>query len=278
MRRVAASVLILLACLLPALAVASSWAYGEATDTTRFMRTAGPLATDATVQREVAAALVAAAQPRLDAVAGAVPGGAAAVRTQLRTIASHLVASPAYREAWLAIQRTAHARLASRLSGDVRSPLVLDLGPVAAVLRAQVGSAGLPQVAAAIPDPAPVTIADREQVRRAHRAAEIVRLVRAVSIPGAVLALIGVVLTAGGLRRGLLRAAGCLAVAAVLLAAAWIGTRSALLAQGGSGDVAAAVYDVLSRPLRPWIAVGAGAAAALAVAGLALGPRRRTVP
>jgi hypothetical protein len=278
-RRIATALLVLLAAVLPAVAVVSWWAYGEATDTARFMRTAAPLATDHEVQRRVADELVAAADRRLGGVAAVVPGGLDAARAQVRTIADGLAGSPAYRHAWFTIQRSAHARLATRLDGGTGTPLRLDLRTVADVLRAQVTAAGLPQVAAAIPDPAPVTIADRAQVRRARQAADAVRAVRAIAIPGAVLALLGVLLTAGRLSTGLRRVAGCLAVSALLLVAGRYVARDAIAGQGTAGDVAVAVFDVLIRPLRPWV-VGAGIAAVVAgLTGVVLGAseRRRRV-
>src|SRR4051812_3364629 len=149
MRRAATAVLIVLAAVLPAVAVASWWAYGEATDTARFTRTAAPLATDRAVQDAVVDELVATADARLGAVAAVVPGGADAARTRIRSVADGLVATPAYRHAWRATLRGAHGRLAARLAGDVRAPLTLDLGRVAAVLRARVTAAGLPGVARA---------------------------------------------------------------------------------------------------------------------------------
>jgi hypothetical protein len=274
-RRIVTALLVLLAAILPAVAVVSWWAYGQATDTARFTRTAAPLATDHEVQRRVADELVAAADRRLGRVAADVPGGLEAARAQVRAIADRLAASPAYREAWLAVQRSAHARLATRLDGGTETPLRLELGPLADVLRQRVSAAGLPQVAAAIPDPAPVTIADRAEVRRARRAADAVRAVRAIAIPGAVLALLGVALTAGRLSTGLRRVAGCLAVSALLLVAGRYVARDAIAGHGTAGDVAVAVFDVLIRPLRAWVIGAAVTAVVLGLTGVALGATER---
>ena len=267
MRRAAAAVLAVLGAVLPALAVTSWWAYGEATETARFTRTAQPLATDPAVQRAVADELVATADARLRAAAAAVPGGTAAVQSRVRAAARALVTSQAYRRAWLATQRTVHARLASRLAGNVDAPLTLDLDRVAAVLRTRLAALGLPQVARALENPPPVTLADRRQVQRAHDAAETVRVIRAVSIPAAVLALVGVVLTAASLPAGLLRVAACLAVSTVLVVAGRAVARQQIANRDTSGGVAVAVYDVLSRPLRTWVIAGAGAAVLLGAAG-----------
>jgi hypothetical protein len=262
-RRAAAAVLAVLGAVLPAVALTSWWAYGEATDTARFTHTAQPLATDPTVQRAVADQLVATADTRLRATGGDM----SAVRSRMRAAARALVSSQAYRRSWLATQRNVHARLAARLAGDVRAPLTLDLDRVAAVLRVRLAALGLPQVAQALESPAPVTLADRRQVRRAHDAAEAVRVLRAVTIPAAVLALVGILLTAASLPAGLLRVAACLAISTVLLVVGRAVARQQIADRDTSGGVAVAVYDVLTRPLRTWMIAGAGAAVLLGAAG-----------
>jgi hypothetical protein len=256
-RRTLAAVCLVLACIAPAAALSAWWIYGQATDTARFAETARPLASDATVQDAVVDELV----RRTGAPA------------RLRPIADALVRTKAYRASWLAIQRSAHARLAVRLTGDVRTPLTLDLAPVAAILRARVAAAGLAPVADAIADPAPVVLLDRAEVRRAHEAANVVRIVRGIAIPLAVLALLGVVLTAPRLGGGLVRAGLCLGVSTLLLV---IGDA---LARGAvSGPLRRAVYDVMTEPLGGWVIGGAVAAVVLVLAGAAVGavsrPRR----
>ncbi|MCW2984185.1 MAG: hypothetical protein JWR63_1755, partial [Conexibacter sp.] len=249
MRRALAALAIVLACVLPAAAVASWWAYAQATDTARFMETARPLATDDVVRREVVDELVAVASTRLDQLAVPLPGGKAAVRERIRSTAEALVRTAAFRRTWLAILRTAHARLAARLTGDVTAPLTLDLAPVADVLRARVRSAGLAPVADAIVDPAPVVLLDRGEVRRAHRAVDRIRIVRGIAIPGAILALLGVLLSAGSLARGLVRAGLCAGVSVLLLVGTGALARGAISSSGRAGGLRLAVYDVLTRPL-----------------------------
>jgi hypothetical protein len=256
-RRTLAVICLVLACVTPAAALSAWWAYGQATDTARFMETARPLATDATVQNAVVDELV----RRTGAPA------------RLRPAAEALVRTKAYRESWLAIQRSAHARLAVRLTGDVRGPLTLDLAPVAAILRARVAAAGLAPVADAIADPAPVVLLDRAEVRRAHEATNIVRIVRGIAIPLSVLALLGVVLTAPRLGGGLVRAGLCLGVSTLLLVGGKALARDAI-----SGALRRAVYDVLTEPLGGWALGGAAAAVALVLVGVVVGavsrPRR----
>jgi hypothetical protein len=256
-RRTLAAVCLVLACVAPAAALSAWWIYGQATDTTRFAETARPLATDATVQDAVVDELV----RRTGAPA------------RLRPIAETLVHTKAYRESWLAIQRQAHARLATRLTGDVETPLTLDLAPVAASLRDRVAAAGLTPVADAIADPAPVVLLDRAEVRRAHDAINVVRIVRGIAIPLAVLALLGVVLTAPRLGGGIVRAGLCLGVSTLLVVA------GEALARGEvSGALRRAVYDVLTEPLQSWVIGGLGVAVALVLTGVVVsllsGPRR----
>jgi hypothetical protein len=258
-RRTLAAVCLALACVTPAAALSAWWIYGQATDTARFTETARPLATDETVQDAVIDELV----RRTGAPA------------RLRPIAESFVKTKAYRESWLAIQRSAHARLAVRLTGDVQTPLTLDLAPVAASLRARVAAVGLARAADAITDPAPVVLLDRAEVRRAHDVTNMVRIVRGIAIPLAVLALLGVVLTAPRLGGGLVRAGLCLGVSTLLLVATDALARGAI-----SGALRRAVYDVLTEPLGGWVLGGAGAALVLVLAGALVGvvSRPRRVP
>src|SRR3954469_13364460 len=103
-RRTFAALSIALACLLPAVALTTWWAYAQATDTARFARTAAPLATDDAVQRQVVDELVAVAGARLEGVpeVAALPGGARAARARVRDVAEALVRTQAYRGAWRA--------------------------------------------------------------------------------------------------------------------------------------------------------------------------------
>jgi hypothetical protein len=272
-RRTLTALSIVLACVLPAAALTSWWAYSLATDTGRFTDAARPLATDDAVQREVVDELVAVAAARLQGVpeVALVPGGAPAVRTQIRGVAETLVRSDTFRSAWLSVQRTAHARLAARITGDVSAPLTLDLAPIAEALRARVArSPTLAPVASAIVDPKPVVLLTRDEVRRARDVTSAVRIVRGIAIPAAVLALIGVVLTAGRLGAGLLRAGVCLGVATLLMVGADELARSSISSSGATGDLRLAVYGVLTEPLHSWIVGGAIAAVVLAVAGAAV--------
>jgi hypothetical protein len=225
------------------------------------------LASDATVQDAVIDELVAVASARLEAVG--VPGGTEAARARIREVARRLVRTDAYKSAWLRIQRTAHGKLANRLTGDVSSALTLDLAPMADALRARVRAAGLGVVADAIADPAPVVILDRSEVRDAHDAVDRVRVVRGIAIPAAVLALLGVVLTAGGLARGLVRAGLCVGVSTALLLGALALGRATLDDAGGDGALRVAVWDVLTDPLRNWVVGGAIGAVALVALGAA---------
>src|SRR3954462_7076368 len=182
-RRTFAALSIALACLLPAVALTTWWAYAQATDTARFDRTAAPLATDDAVQRQVVDELVAVADARLDRVpsAGLPPGGQDAARARIRSAARALVRTEAYRSAWRVVQRRAHARLATRLTGDLDAPLTLGLAPLphaprppppppppAARPRRVAAISALQGLSAAIADPAPIEILDRSEVRRAH--------------------------------------------------------------------------------------------------------------
>jgi hypothetical protein len=97
--------------------------------------------------------------------------------------------------------------------------------------------------------------------------------VRGIAIPLAVLALLGVVLTAPRLGGGLVRAGLCLGVSTLMLVAG-----DALARREVSGPLRRAVYDVLTEPLGGWMLGGAAVAVVLVLAGVLVGvvsrPRR----
>jgi hypothetical protein len=264
-RRTFAALCFALACVLPAVALGTWWAYGLATNTDKFTQVAAPLASDDAVQAQVVDELVRVAGARVQGV----PDPAAA-RAQIRAVAETLVETDAYRDAWRSVQRTAHARLAARLTGDVTAPLTLDLAPVAEALRARVRrTASLAPVADAIADPQPVVLLDRAEVKRARGATDTVRIVRGIAIPGAVLALLGVLLTAGTLARGLVRAGLAVGIATLLVVLGDALARSSVESSGQTGKLRLAVYDVLTDGLRDWKVGGAIAAVALVALGAA---------
>jgi len=259
-----AALLVILAVVLPAVAAASTWAYGQATGSGAFAASARELADDAAVQAAVADRIAEVADARL-ARAG-VPGQQARVRAVIDALRD----SPTYRAALRALVQDARSQLTDRLPGGDPAPVRLDLAAAAAPVRERLAAAGLEPVAAALRDPGSIVLATRAEVRRAQRGVGIAHTLRAITLPAAVLALAAVTLVARRRSTGLLLAAGCLAGAIALGALAWIVVRRLL-----GDDVAVAVYDVLSRPLA-WWAIGAGAAAAvLAAGGTALAAARR---
>jgi hypothetical protein len=265
-RRTLATLFFALACVLPAVALGTWWAYGLATDTGKFTKVARPLASDDAVQAQVVDELVRVAGARLQGV----PDPAAA-RAQIRAVAETLVETEAYRSAWLAVQRTAHARLAARLDGDVTAPLTLDLAPIADALRVRVRrSRALAPVADAIVDPQPVVLLDRAEVKRARKATDTVRIVRGIAIPGAVIALLGVLVTAASLAGGLVRAGLAVGVATLLVVLGDALARSSIASSGETGKLRLAVYDVLTDGLHGWVIGSVIAAVALVAVGAAV--------
>jgi hypothetical protein len=263
-RRLLAAVLVPLAIVLPAVAAWSTWGYGQATDQGAFARAARDLADDAAVRAAVGDRIATVADDRLAGVG--LPGQHARVQAVVDALGD----TAAYRAALRALLVDAHGQFADRLAGDSDAPVTLDLAAPAAPVRERLAAAGLTPVAAALRDPGTVVIATGSQVRRARAGVEAAHLLRAVTLPASVLALVGVLLVARRRSTGLLLAALCLAGAVAVGALAWVIVRAAL-----DDDVAVAVFDVLSRPLA-WWAIGAGAAAAgLAAAGAVLAVTRR---
>lgn len=268
-RRLLAAPLVVLAVLAPGVALWTTWAHRAATDTDAFMDSTAGLATDPTVQDAVGRELVDTVMGRL--TSAGVPD-AAALRPRVEAIVARLPEHAAYRSAWLATQRTVHQRLAARLDGTTDDPLTLPLDATAAVLRERLSAAGLGALAAQVPDPAPVVVADRAEVHRARQATDTVGTLQSVTVPAAVVALLGVAIAAGGVGRGLRRAGLCLAVSMGLTLGAWaLGHAGA--ADTEHGALAAAVYDAVSTPLWRWALAGLAAGLAATALGTVLAGR-----
>ena len=125
-------------------------------------------------------------------------------------------------------------------------------------------------MADAVADPEPVVLLDRGQdVADAHRAVDHVRIARGIAIPGAVLALIGVLLTACVAAA---RADSRRPLASASRRSCWwcrsaLGRTRGWTTRGASGTLRVAVWNVLTDPLHGW-GVVAGAIAAVALVAL----------
>jgi hypothetical protein len=170
---VSSAVLLVLACVLAPVSVASVWANAVISDTNRYVETVAPLAKDPAVQNAVAnevttaifdnldvqalttdALNTLAAQPRVPPrVAQALPGLAVpitnGVESFTRTQVNNLVRSPRFAVAWTNVNRIAHAQVVKLLEGNQGgavsaqgNTITLNLGPVIAQVKQRLVARG----------------------------------------------------------------------------------------------------------------------------------------
>jgi hypothetical protein len=275
-RGVVATVLVILGCVLAGPALAAYALDRQITDQDRYLAAVAPLAEDAAVRRAVADRVSGAIDEKL----GQLP---ASVRRVVDSAVAEIVDSELFRRAWISINRVAHPRLIAMLRGDPGSlrieddTVLLDVGAVAAEVKARLIAEGVP-LADRLPEiTASVPLFSRPAVRRAIPAFGTMQALR-IALPVAVVALLAAGLIAAPRRdRTLILAGGGIAVAMLLVALyQWI-ARGQLVARSKSPDLAGAYYDALTGPLTTlrWVVLGVGAAAALAGVLLRIRASRR---
>jgi hypothetical protein len=155
--------MITVAAILAPLSVLATWANGQIQDTDRYIATVAPLADDPDVQDAAAARLEqvlfthldldAATDELLTALEGrglppraaetlqALSGPlASGVRSFVRERIDALVASEAFRTAWVEANRTAHKELVAALTGDTGGSVEVDRGEVSVNLAALINT------------------------------------------------------------------------------------------------------------------------------------------
>ncbi|TWD16127.1 hypothetical protein FB570_1125 [Streptomyces sp. T12] len=266
-RNALAAALLALACLLTPCAVLAAWAAHDLADTTRYVRTVAPLATDPNVRDAVADAVGDQVVRELDA---RTTDSAAPLGPFVRDAIHSFTRTDAFRTAWEAGNRAVHAALLHALRDDVsaRGPVTVDLAPVTAQVKQRLEADRMPY-AHRIPvqhTEVPVVPADEVAgLRRGYRLLEAAALW--LPLTAVTLAVTGVALAAA--RRRVLTAAGLgTALGGALLALAVAAGRRLTLADLPDAvhrPAAAAVYDALTATLRTasWLLLAVGAAAAL---------------
>jgi hypothetical protein len=153
-RGVAATVLIVIACVLAPLSVISVWARGEVTDTDRYVDTLSPLARDPGVQEAMATNITNTVFRYIDiegltqrafsvlADRGSLPPDiatqlealavpvASGVRSFVEDQVRAVVQSQAFAEAWDQANRAAHGQLVAALTGETRGGISIEEGKV----------------------------------------------------------------------------------------------------------------------------------------------------
>jgi hypothetical protein len=282
-RTVLASLLIVVACVLAPLSVVAVWTKNQVTNTDRYVRTMAPLASEPAVQRALTDRITTAVFASIDVQAlynqavdtlakqGLPPNRAAqlqsfavpvanGVESFTHTQVAKVVSSAAFANAWVQVNRAAHAALVKALTGTGggavtvhNDTVTLNLGPLIHTVKQQLVAAGF-NLAAKIPETnATFTLFQSSNLTKAQSGFNLLNKL-GIWLPIIVLALIALgVYTAKRHRRALVGA--CLGVGAgmIVLALGLALFRSAYLnalPPSVSHDAAAVAYDTLVRFLR----------------------------
>ncbi|ROQ77840.1 hypothetical protein EDD95_4398 [Streptomyces sp. CEV 2-1] len=298
-----AALLITVGCLLTPLSVVAAWAADEVGDTSRYVDTVGPLASDADVQDAVAgrvtdalmtridlstllADVAPAERPRLEKALGRLGDSLeAAVRSFVHDKASAVAASDEFKKIWTEANRRAHSAVVKALTGKgggaltlTNDAVTLDLGPVVERVEQRLVDAGM-TVAGRIPE-----IHTDITLVRSDDIGKVKTYMRVLQFLGNWLPVIALVLIAAGVllavRRRRALVAGCLG-AAVAAGVLGIGLRTfrgfyldalpADVSQGAAG----AVYDALTHFLQTTVRMVVALGVVIALAAWLTGPGRR---
>jgi hypothetical protein len=299
-RKTAIVTLLVLASILAPLAVASIWVKNQVTDTSRYVRTVKPLASNPAIQSAVAANLTNALFTRVDVEARAkevlppklkqfAAPVASGIDNYTETVTKQFLASDAFQKIWVEVNRRAHEQLNKILTGQghyvqtAHGDVVVDLAPVLAKLKERLDARGV-----TVFDRVPTTSVKSSFVlissKQLDKAQKGVRLLKAVAIglPLLVLALYAIAIgISRRRRRTLLQASlGLVAGMAVLGVGLTIGRSIYLDYVAGPKlphDAATAFYDTVVHYLRLGIRVIAGIALLVAAGAFVTGPSRVAV-
>jgi hypothetical protein len=268
------TIFVVLGFLLAAPAVAAYALVGEVTDEQSYLSAVTPLADDPEIQQAVATQIN-------DALAPQVPDSAQGIVQQS---VDGFVASPEFKELWVNVNKEAHPEVLAMLRGEQGGSLsvqgdavVLNLGDVAAQLKARMTAEGVP-LADQIPAiDASVQLISRPAVRQLVPAFDLLETLSVVLPVLSVLLLLGgVVLSA---RRGRTMVVGGigLVVMMLLLVLFLFLARSQVAAQSTQPELAGAFYDALTNEVMiiAWIVCAVGGVAVIAGAFLASAQSRR---
>ncbi len=303
----ASSVLVVLACILAPLAVASVWASTQLSNTDAYVETVAPLADDPGVQAAITNEVTTAVFDNIDVqgitgealgtladqpnvpprVADALPGLAVpitnGVESFTRTQVGNLVASPEFATLWDQVNRVAHEQVVKLLEGNQGgavsaqdNTITLNLGPVIAQVKNRLVEQGF-SLAANIPTvDKSFVLVQSDSISSAQGFYQLLNTL-GTWLPFVVLALFVVgVLLARDRRRALLRGAlgvtGAMIVLGVGLALArtwYVGsTPAGVLDEQTAGSV----FDTLVRFLRTGLRAAAVLGLVVAFAAFVAGP------
>ncbi|MFJ1809212.1 MULTISPECIES: hypothetical protein [unclassified Streptomyces] len=301
-RSIVAVVLIVLGCVLAPLGVVAAWTSSIVGDTSRYVDTVRPLASDKDIQNAAANRVTNALMERLDltallqdaapaqrpllekALGKLGPSLESAVRSFVHDKAQAVVASDAFEKIWTDANRRIHSSVEKALTGSgggavkiENDTVTLDLAPVVDRVKQRLVDSGM-TVAGKIPEiHTDFTIVKSEDIGKVKTYFRVLQLV------GFWLPVIAVVLVAAGVllsthrRRVLIVAALCFAFATLLLGVALTVFRVVYLdalPAGVSQPAAGSLYDTLTRFLRTSVRSVVALGVVIAVAAWLTGPGR----
>jgi hypothetical protein len=282
-RTVVASVLIVVACVLAPLSAVAVWTKNQVTNTDRYVRTMAPLASEPAIQSALTDRITARIFANVDVKAlynqavdalakqGLPPNRAAQLQSFAVPVANgvesfthsqvaKIVQSPAFANAWVQINRQAHAALVKAMTGEgggavtiKNDTVTLNLGPLIHTVKQQLTASGF-NLAAKIPETnATFVLFQSSAITKAQSGFNLLNTL-GIWLPIIVLALIALgVYVAKSHRRALVGASLGVAAGMLVLALGLAIFRSAYLnalPSTVSHDAAAVLYDTLVRYLR----------------------------
>ncbi|GAA3794308.1 hypothetical protein GCM10022403_030220 [Streptomyces coacervatus] len=268
LRSALSAALIALACLLAPCGVLAAWAAYDLADTSRYVTTMAPLATDPAVRNAVADTVG-------DGIMDQVDGGEddrplpGAVRPFVHDAVHSFTRTEAFRLAWDSANRTVHDAVLRALHDNSERDVTVDLAPVTAQVKRQLAVDNVP-LANRIPvEHTEVSVLPAQELDRLRKGFQVLEVAGFWLPVGAVVFAVTGIAVATCRRRAVTATALGTALGGALLAlAVTIGRRLTLadLPEDTRRPAAGAVYDALTATLRQasWILVALGLSVALA--------------
>ena len=292
-RRIASWVLVVLACLLAVVSVMVVFARNQLLNTDAYVSTMAPLATNPAIQTQIATRVSDGLVARTDLsqrVKNALPSKAGFLVTPITSevhnatysVALKLVQSPKFEQLWVAVNRASHKQLVTVLTGSSAGSvstkggkITVDLSKVEATVKQKLDAQGI-----TVFDKVPAVKGLNYVLFQSNDLVRIQRLVKFLDKLAIVLPIItllcfaGVVALTRNRRKGLVRAAGGLALSmALILVLIAVGRNQYItgLKPPQSPEAASAVIDTVTSNLRAAVRIILIVAALVAVFAVVAG-------
>jgi hypothetical protein len=306
---VGSAVLIIVACVLAPLSVASVWASNQLSDTDQYVQTVAPLVDDPAVQDALADEVTAAVFENLDVegfttealeaiaeqpnvpprVANLLPSLSVPLTNGVESFTRDQVevffASPEFAQLWAEVNRLSHEQVVTLLEGNEggavsaqEGQITLNIGPIVAAVQEQLVDRGF-ELAANIPEvDRTFVLAESDAITQAQTFYSTLNMLGMwLPVIALVLFVVGVVLARDrrrALLKGALGLAGAMVVLGVTLTLIRVYYVETTPADILSADAAGGVFDTLVRFLRSSLRALGVAALAVALAAFLTGPSR----